>query len=395
MKKIYETDSYVRQLRAEVTACTRTEDGWRLTLSETIFFPEEGGQYADTGVLQTEDGQTIHVLDGQLQGDTVVYAVDGEVPVGTVVEEVLDWEKRYMRMQQHTAEHILSGQIYRTYGYRNVGFHLSDDEPVTLDVNGPLTSEQVYELERCVGQIIRQNLPVVVSFPSREELATLDYRSKIEIAGQVRLVAVGEDPQVDLCACCAPHVQTTGEIGLLCVTQVQNYKGGTRISMLAGDRAAAYIREKLQTLQTIARELTTAPEEILSVIRKNQEELVTAKQKMSLLAETLLMQQAETAGKEHVWLFAGEEVTATAVKHVMEKCLPSVRGVMGVFLGDDTNGYRYQLSSAQQEVLPVHRQLVEVFGAKGGGREPLVQGRVNAARSALEAMLQQLPSCEK
>ena len=111
-----------------------------------------------------------------------------------------------------------------------------------MDFNGVLTADEVREVETAVNEVIVKNLPVEITYPSKEELKTLDYRSKIEIEGQVRIVTI---PGVDVCACCAPHVKKTGEIGMLNVQSLSNYKGGVRISILSGFRALEGRTEKI------------------------------------------------------------------------------------------------------------------------------------------------------
>ena len=191
MEKYYENNSYLSELTTTVTSCDREGEKIYLQLAETIFFPEEGGQHADTGVLMPcipgKDKTVVHILDGEYRGGDIRYLVDREIPAGTKVHGILDWETRFSRMQQHTGEHILTGRIHHRYGYHNVGFHLSDEGPVTLDLSGPLTPAQAMEMEQEANEIVFANLPVRVLYPSREELVHLAYRSKIEIEGQVRL----------------------------------------------------------------------------------------------------------------------------------------------------------------------------------------------------------------
>lgn len=133
-------------------------------------------------------------------------------------------------MQEHSGEHIVSGIVHRLHGYDNVGFHLGS-ENTTLDFNGELSEEQLQEVERLANEAVFADLPVQISYPSKEELKTLDYRSKIEIEGQVRLVEI---PGVDICACCAPHVTHTGEIGIIKFIACDRHRGGCRVTMLAG-----------------------------------------------------------------------------------------------------------------------------------------------------------------
>ena len=249
--KLYETESYRKECKTVVTECIREGDAFYIRLKESVFFPEEGGQYSDTGTVSTRD-KTIRILKGELfgsskEGETDVrYQTDGEIPTGTEVLCKLDWETRFDRMQNHSGEHILSGLLYSKYGFHNVGFHLSDTEPVTVDTDGVLNEDEIAELEKEANAIVYENLPITDSYPSKETLAGMEYRSKIEIRGQVRLITIGTaERTVDVCACCAPHVSETGAIGIVKILSAEKFRGGMRLFVLCGRRALAWINRDL------------------------------------------------------------------------------------------------------------------------------------------------------
>lgn len=134
------------------------------------------------------------------------------------------------------------------------------DNGVTMDFDGVLSAEQIADVEYKVNEAIIKNVEITAAFPSKEELAALDYRSKIEIDGAVRIVTVD---RYDVCACCAPHVKRTGEIGMLKVMGVQNYKGGVRINVLCGFRALQAYREKADVVSSLTNLLSTSQETIV------------------------------------------------------------------------------------------------------------------------------------
>ena len=212
-EKLFETESHRKEFRATVLECAPSDSGYEVVLDRTAFFPEGGGQAADTGILGG-----VRVKDVQERDGIVYHTTEGNLEVGAGVEGLLDWDIRFSRMQQHTGEHIVSGLMHSRFGYDNVGFHLGE-EVCTLDLNGPVTKEQLKEIEVAANKVVFANLPVEIRYPSKEELAVLDYRSKREIEGQVRIVSI---PGYDVCACCAPHVKSTGEIGLIKFTHMQN-----------------------------------------------------------------------------------------------------------------------------------------------------------------------------
>ena len=234
-EKLFYRDSHLKEFTAEVLSCEKRDGHYEVELDRTAFFPEGGGQYADTGVLdemqvcdvQEKDGRIFHIMKDRSE------RVSEYFTAGRRVSGRIDWEERFMKMQQHTGEHIVSGLVHARFGYNNVGFHLGSED-CTMDFNGAVTKEELQEIEQEANRAVWKNLPVQVLYPTEEELASMDYRSKIEIEGQIRIVVI---PGYDVCACCAPHVNNTGEIGMIKLTGVQRYKGGVRVTMLCGVRA--------------------------------------------------------------------------------------------------------------------------------------------------------------
>lgn len=231
-EKLYYHDSHSREFTATVLSCEEKvnakgkKEGYRVVLDRTLFFPEGGGQFGDRGWI---DG--MKVTDTQEKNGVIYHETEAPIAVGAEVKGELDYKERFSRMQQHTGEHMLSGIIHRLYGYDNVGFHLGAAE-TTMDFNGELTPEQVREVENLANQAVWDNIPVEILYPTKEELASMDYRSKIEIEGQVRIVRI-ED--VDMCACCAPHVSRTGEVGMIKVISCDRHRGGCRMTIQCGD----------------------------------------------------------------------------------------------------------------------------------------------------------------
>ena len=384
MIKIYETDSYKRECESTVTSCFEDGGNIFITLDQSIFFPEEGGQYADTGLLILP-GDEIKLLDGQIKGGIVRYRVSKAVEAGTKVRCVLDWDKRFMRMQQHSAEHIASGRVKALLGFDNVGFHLSDDSEVTFDAGGQITPEQAYMIEAAANRIICKNMEISVSFPGKDELAAIPYRSKTDIEGQVRLVTIGlGDDIADICACCAPHVAHTGEIGILIFTRVQKYKNATRISMLAGERAYAYIRENLNILTRIAGGLTTSADKVEAVLLKQQSEIAELKARLATALEEKLKKAMDEAKGKSVSIFLDDEISGGALNRAFEYGFSKHDEII-VFIKKE-NGFRYRLAG-KNSVRHIQAKMEEGLNAKGGGRDTDISGQLPANRKEIESFL--------
>jgi len=169
-ERLYWADSHLREFDARVLSCTEEKGRWAVVLDQTAFYPEGGGQSADTGTLNG-----VAVEDTRERGESVVHLCGAPLAVGSAVHGVLDWGLRFQRMQFHSAEHILSGLAHRKWGCNNVGFHMNPAF-VTLDFDRELTADQLAELEAEANAIVWENRPVRIFFPSREERELLKKR---------------------------------------------------------------------------------------------------------------------------------------------------------------------------------------------------------------------------
>ena len=378
-EKLFYTDSHMQEFTAEVVSCRPCDNGYEAVLSRTAFFPEGGGQAADTGVI---DG--IRVYDVQEKGEQIFHYLEGELEEGKTVTGQIDWDKRFSRMQQHSGEHIVSGIVHARFGYDNVGFHLND-ELCTLDLSGPLTKEELREVENAANEAVFANVPVQISYPSKEKLKTLDYRSKIEIDGQVRIVTI---PGYDVCACCAPHVYFTGEIGLIKLVQSQNYKGGIRITMLCGVRAFSdYVRKEAQAKE-ISRLLCAKENEIADAVAHLAEETNQLKYELAEKERRLVKAYADmiSESKDAVCIFT-EEFGGDSMRMLMNYVLDAGHCICAVFFGNEKDGYRYVLGSRQQDVREMAKEFNKRFDGRGGGKPEMVQGTVRGEKEAIERWL--------
>ena len=375
-EKLFYTDSHMQEFTAEVVSCRPCDNGYEAVLSRTAFFPEGGGQAADTGVI---DG--IRVYDVQEKGEQIFH----ELEEGKTVTGQIDWDKRFSRMQQHSGEHIVSGIVHARFGYDNVGFHLND-ELCTLDLSGPLTKEELREVENAANEAVFANVPVQISYPSKEKLKTLDYRSKIEIDGQVRIVTI---PGYDVCACCAPHVYFTGEIGLIKLVQSQNYKGGIRITMLCGRRALKDYQQKEESVKAIMGSLSAKEELIAEAVERVKEECTQLKSELAETRYQILEAQAEKIpeGQKKVCIF-DSKLSGNEPRELMNLVLKKGTEVCAVFAGNEESGYRYVIGSETEDVRPYSKILKEQFDGRGGGKPVMVQGSVNGSEEAIRKVFE-------
>ena len=380
-EKLFYEDSHLKQFTAVVQECLKSGDRYQVVLNRTVFFPEGGGQYADTGMLEA-----VHVLDVQEKDETIYHLTDGELIPGTEVTGRIDWEERFMKMQQHTGEHIVSGLVHARFGYRNVGFHLGTTD-CTMDFNGEIKKEELLEIELEANKAVIQNLDVIVTYPSVEELESLEYRSKIEIEGQVRIVTI---PGYDVCACCAPHVSKTGEIGQIKLTNVQRYKGGVRVTMLCGFRALADYNRKLQAARQISAALCAKEDETAEAVVHLQEECAQWKQRVLNLQKDLLSYKAKEVDdtEDAVCLFE-PELEGEAPRFLMNQVLDAGHGVCAVFSGGKDENYRYVIGSRQLDLRKLVKELNMEFQGRGGGKPEMVQGSLHGKQDELRVWMKE------
>lgn len=374
--KLYENDSYMKKFTAVVLNCIPDGDYFQVVTDKSAFFPEGGGQNADTGFLGDA-----RVLDVQEKDGVVYHKTDRPLEPGTDVEGEIDWEKRFSNMQQHSGEHIVSGIVHRKYGYDNVGFHLGD-ENVTLDFNGPLTKDDLSQIERAANQAVFENRAITVSYPSKDALALLIYRSKIEIDGQVRIVTVDG---YDVCACCAPHVARTGEIGLIKITNCQSYKGGVRLNILCGCRALLDYARKQESISKISAQLSAKPEEAAEAVEKLGQDIYTLKGRLMALQEVLVSEKIASlpTACKNVCIFA-DELDAPAMRRAVNQMTERHKGFCGIFVGNDSDGYRYNIGSRGQDAREAAKLLAQAGSLRGGGSPEMIQGRIQAKKAAIE-----------
>ena len=278
----------------------------------------------------------------------------------------------------------MCGLVHKKFGFDDVGLHLSD-QIVTMDFNGVLSAEDIADIEYEVNEAIARNVDIIVSFPSKEELTDMEYRSKIEIDGQVRIVTV---TGYDVCACCAPHVRKTGEIGGLKVMSVQNYKGGVRVSILCGFRMLEAFREKSKIINDLTNFLTTGQENLVDTVTKLKNNNQTLSSQLASAKQALLEQKLSDipASEKDVIIFENG-IDTKIVRNVINKLMEEHDGICALFVGDDSSGYNYVIGSKTVDCKEIANCLREKLGAKGGGNSQMIQGSVNAAQDAITECL--------
>jgi len=374
-RKLFYEDSHMRTFSATVLSCEQGEKGWEVILNATAFYPEGGGQAADTGTLNG-----IRVKDTRERGETVVHFCEAPLEVGAVAEGTIDWENRFHRMQQHSGEHIVSGIINRRWGYHNVGFHMGTDI-ITIDFDGVIPAEELASIEAEANGAVWSNLAVKCWYPSEEELPSVFYRAKRALPWPVRIVQV---PGFDSCACCGTHVKATGEIGLIKLFSVIGFRGGTRMEMACGASALKLLNEAYEQNRQVSQAFSAKIEETGAAARRMNEVEAALKYRITGLEKRIFGDIAASyAGKGDVVHFE-ENLDNTAVRDLADAIAENCGGTAAVFSGSDEGGYAFCLVTRSGDLRQLGKEMTKALNGRGGGKPIFQQGRVQAQKAEIE-----------
>lgn len=386
---LYDEEPYGTAFTARVISCAPAEmwGTYAVVLNRTLFFPEQGGQKADEGFLQKEEGEQKRcpVLDVQIKNGVIYHILETSFAAGEKVDGQIDWALRFDYMQQHTGEHIASGLAHRLWHYNNVGFHLSRDV-VTMDLDGQLTKEQLLQLEEEANKVICANLPVEISYPNWEELAAMEYRSKKELDEQVRIVTI---PGVDVCACCAPHVAHTGEIGMLKIIRATRYKKGTRLEIACGRRALKEFQIREDVISSLTQLLSTNMDELprrVNQLLEDKKQTLDALGKDRRRLVRIAWKEKGKSPSEPLCYFT-DEMDERDMRIIINELLSENKGTCALFAGSDEEGYHFVMGSNIKNCRNLFYLFKEILSAKGGGTPSMVRGSVKAPAEDIRRLL--------
>ncbi|MCR5627025.1 MAG: hypothetical protein K6F99_06875 [Lachnospiraceae bacterium] len=375
-KRLFDDDPYMKEFTSEIVSSERNDNKILLVLKETAFFPEEGGQEPDNGEIEG-----FPVIDVQISDDIITHVIDDpdnniiSLQAGNKVFCRINWAKRFSNMQNHTGEHILSGILHRDYSSENVGFHLSS-HIVTLDTSKNLTQDELDELEIKANKAVYANIEVRAAYYSPEEAQKREYRSKKEIKGDIRIVDI---EGVDSCACCAPHVTRTGEIGLVKIVKAIKYKGGSRLTILCGERAFLYVQKMQVYLNELSQITSESMDNITKAVETYKNEIAALKYKAVSAEKQELMKEIEElpANSSGIVLFK-DGLDKFNQREGVNRLVEISNGCSAIFNGNENKGFYYIIGTSKGDARELNKVLSERFNARGGGSKEMVQGSVSA-----------------
>lgn len=374
--KLYYEDSHKYRFSATVLSCEISKNGYAVILDATCFYPEGGGQAADTGVLGH-----VRVTDTREKGEHILHICDGPLEPGTTVEGIVDYSARFSRMQQHSGEHIVSGIIHRRYGWHNVGFHMGSDF-MTIDFDGPVPQEDLAAIEAEANGAVWQNLPVKCWYPDPETLKTIPYRTKKDLNWPVRIVEI---PGYDICACCGTHVQATGEIGLVKILGILGLRGGTRMELACGEQALKILSTAYEQNRQVGAAFSAQYFETGEAARRMNDQLDCLKLRISNLEKRVFATIAESYGNQQTVIHFEEDLSSNGVRDLCDAIAEKSGGLAAVFSGDDTTGYAYCLIQKNGDLRALNKAMTTALHGRGGGKPAFQQGRILATKQEILA----------
>lgn len=371
---LYYKDGYLKEFEAVVKECIEEDKKIKIILDNTAFYPEGGGQPSDTGFIDN-----VRVLKVEEKENEIYHIVDKKINVGKKVFCKINFEERFQNMQNHTAEHIVSGIICKKYNTSNVGFHIGKDF-VTLDFKITLSEKQLREIESIANNAIYENIEVISKIYTPEEIKSINYRSKIELKEEVRLVKINK---YDICACCGVHVKRTGEIGIIKLLKSEKYKSGIRIYMLAGKQALENYNMVYNQISKISSVLSLKLDEVEEGVSNLIKEIEKLKKDKNNLTDILFENEINNMETKESIILIKNDLNMKDMKNYCLKLKKKTTKIAGIIC----NG-RFLIMSDNVNLKEKFEVLKENLDIKGGGNALLIQGQINESPYKLIELLE-------
>lgn len=377
---LYYKDNYVKEFNTKIKDCIKEDNKILIELENTAFYPEGGGQPADTGYIDD-----VKVIDVQEKDNKIYHMVEQEIEIGKVVNCKVDFEKRFSNMQHHTAEHIISGLVCKKYNCDNVGFHMGNDF-VTMDFNVNLNKKQIEEIEEKANDAVYRNIEIVEKIISEEDSKKIEYRSKKKISGNIRLIEI---PGYDICACCGIHVKRTGEIGMIKLLSVEKYKTGSRVYMICGKKALKNYNKEYEEMSKLSVLLSSKHENIYDAVIELKEEIINLKIKNNKLQNQIFENEIQTIEEKEINIIFKEGLTSNETKNLCQLLKEKSKKIAAVFSKEDDT-YKYMIMSENFNANEISKKFNETLNGRGGGKTNIVQGQVLATEEQIREILENI-----
>lgn len=387
-EKLFYENQYIKQFEAQVLDVIEDEGKFKVLLDRTAFFPGGGGQSSDRGTLNGQE-----IIDVIEDGNNIYHIVGEAIEISAKVTGIIDWERRLDGMQQHLAQHVLSGVFYSNFNHNTAGIHLGHDISY-VDIVGHVSMEMVKKAERLANKVIGEKHAVKFKITSREEAEKMGLRRELATDDErIRIVKI-ED--LDINACCGVHPSNTLELQMIKIKNIEKHKGNTRIYFLAGSRAVKEFLDRSNILDDVSIELTTGCDEVVNSIKALKANLNDVKEANKKVKASLAEYEAE-ALKSEGEVFKELTLITKIYKNENSKYLGNLaeklvsednRAVLfGIDAGDKANllfACSKNLDSLNMGA--ILKESIVLIEGRGGGSKVLAQGGGKKTDKLLDAV---------
>lgn len=359
--KLYQTDQDVLHFSSRIKSVKEEKDGVLITLSNTYFYPEGGGQPADEGTINGYEVQHVFTEDDEIYHRIASFS---GLTINMPVDCIISKEKRDDHSIQHTAQHVLTAVLKDRFGIETVSFHMGKVHS-TIDTDVEVNEEITLLAEKAVNDHIGEDLPVSAYYRDKWNLGDIPLRKDVQVDSNIRIVQIGK---IDWCGCGGTHVRSLKDMRLFKISSVEKYKGGSRIYYMAGTRAFQYLSDMEDAVSLLRKELEVNLDELPFRVRSLQEERDDYKKQtialQNQLAEALAMTYQDDIVVEEV--IHDDDLIKNIGAHMVK------RGKIAAFYRRD--GRVFIFTGTRADAKELIKKAREEFRFRGGGGATMQQG---------------------
>ncbi|XP_060111856.1 alanyl-tRNA editing protein Aarsd1 [Heteronotia binoei] len=402
MSFLCQRDSWAREFTTRVVSCCpaqlpaknsgkkETLQGFHVILEDTILFPEGGGQPDDQGVING-----IPVLRVTRRGSDALHFVQTPIEPGTEVQLVLDWDRRFDHMQQHSGQHLITAVAEQMFGFKTTSWELGRQQSTVELETRSVTADQVAALEETVNNKIRARIPVVVHHLAEGEAEGDGVRSRglpDDHTGPVRIVSI---EGVDANMCCGTHVSNLSDLQVIKLLGTEKgKKNKTNLVFLAGNRVLKSLAQSHATEKALTSLLKCGSEEHVEAVKRLQNSLKQLhKNNLNLqrdLAVLIAQQFKSNPAREPVFMLHRKDGDSEFMNMVANE-IGTEETLLFLSVGDEKAAGLFLLAGPIEAVEKLGPRVAELLKGKGAGKHGRYQGKATCMnqREAVHALIRE------
>lgn len=365
---LFYNDAYIKEWDTEIHSIEEKEGKILVTLKETAFYPEGGGQPSDTGWINGIEVRYVYEENGQ-----IYHVLEEPIPEGLALCRI-DFNRRFDHMQQHSGQHLLSAILQDEYNIATLGFHLGE-ETVTIDVDSQnIKNEVILEIEDKVNDIIFKNLPLKSYIILKEDIDKLPLRKAPSVEEDIRIVEI---EGIDYSPCCGTHVSSTGEIGIIKIIKVEKYKSMSRLYFKCGRRALVDFKKKNKIVLDLVKHYGVEEDSIIERAKKESTSIKDYLKEIKELKEFVSKEEAEKLLNYCSGNIIFKEFSNKDFEEInfIGKALIENKEVVAILTSEvDKKILFLRQDSIDLDCGKLFKENIKAFNGKGGGGPKLAQG---------------------